>query len=96
MSEPVIQSARARRIWDSRGRPTVEAEVALERRRAGPRRRAGRRLARQRARRSTGATAARGSAASTFRARWPAFATRSRRRCVGLDPFDQAGDRRAR
>jgi enolase len=29
MSEPVIQSVIARRIWDSRGRPTVEAEVAL-------------------------------------------------------------------
>src|SRR5208337_595683 len=29
MSDPVIQSLRARRIWDSRGRPTIEAEVAL-------------------------------------------------------------------
>ncbi len=29
MSEPVIRSLRARRIWDSRGRPTIEAEVAL-------------------------------------------------------------------
>src|SRR5271165_5902026 len=29
MSEPVIRSLVARRIWDSRGRPTVEAEVAL-------------------------------------------------------------------
>ena len=29
MSEPVIQSLVARRIWDSRGRPTVEAEVTL-------------------------------------------------------------------
>jgi len=29
MSEPVIQSVRARRIWDSRGRPTVEADVRL-------------------------------------------------------------------
>ena len=29
MSEPVIQSLVARRIWDSRGRPTVEAEIAL-------------------------------------------------------------------
>jgi enolase len=29
MSEPVIQSVIARRIWDSRGRPTVEAEIAL-------------------------------------------------------------------
>jgi enolase len=29
MSEPVIQSLSARRVWDSRGRPTVEAEIAL-------------------------------------------------------------------
>src|SRR5271157_2996773 len=29
MSEPVIRSLVARRIWDSRGRPTVEAEVGL-------------------------------------------------------------------
>ncbi len=29
MSEPVIQSVIARRIWDSRGRPTVEAEITL-------------------------------------------------------------------
>ena len=29
MSEPVIQSLVARRIWDSRGRPTVEAEIRL-------------------------------------------------------------------
>ena len=29
MSEPVIQSLVARRIWDSRGRPTVEAEILL-------------------------------------------------------------------
>ena len=29
MSEPAIQSLTARRIWDSRGRPTIEAEVAL-------------------------------------------------------------------
>ena len=29
MSEPVIRSLIARRIWDSRGRPTIEAEVAL-------------------------------------------------------------------
>jgi enolase len=29
MSEPVIRSLLARRVWDSRGRPTVEAEVAL-------------------------------------------------------------------
>ena len=29
MSDPAIQSLIARRIWDSRGRPTIEAEVAL-------------------------------------------------------------------
>jgi enolase len=29
LSEAVIQSLRARRVWDSRGRPTVEAEIAL-------------------------------------------------------------------
>ena len=29
MSDPVIQSLVARRIWDSRGRPTVEAEITL-------------------------------------------------------------------
>jgi enolase len=29
MSEPVIQSIIARRIWDSRGRPTIEAEITL-------------------------------------------------------------------
>ncbi|HEY6518981.1 MAG TPA: phosphopyruvate hydratase [Roseiarcus sp.] len=29
MSEPVIQSVIARRIWDSRGRPTIEAEITL-------------------------------------------------------------------
>ncbi|MBV9910348.1 MAG: phosphopyruvate hydratase [Hyphomicrobiales bacterium] len=29
MSEPVIHSLVARRIWDSRGRPTVEAEITL-------------------------------------------------------------------
>ena len=29
MSNPAIQSLRARRIWDSRGRPTIEAEILL-------------------------------------------------------------------
>jgi enolase len=29
LSDPVIRTISARRIWDSRGRPTVEAEVAL-------------------------------------------------------------------
>jgi enolase len=29
MSEPVVRSLVARRVWDSRGRPTVEAEVRL-------------------------------------------------------------------
>ena len=29
VSDPVIQSLLARRVWDSRGRPTVEAEMIL-------------------------------------------------------------------
>jgi enolase len=29
LSEPVIQTLSGRRVWDSRGRPTIEAEVAL-------------------------------------------------------------------
>jgi enolase len=29
MNEPTIRSIRGRRVWDSRGRPTVEAEVTL-------------------------------------------------------------------
>jgi enolase 1/2/3 len=29
VSDPVIRSIRGRRVWDSRGRPTVEAEVTL-------------------------------------------------------------------
>ena len=29
MSEPAIRSVRGRSVWDSRGRPTVEAEIAL-------------------------------------------------------------------
>src|SRR5271166_6926241 len=29
VSDPVIQSLLARRVWDSRGRPTVEAEMML-------------------------------------------------------------------
>ncbi|MGH7121191.1 MAG: phosphopyruvate hydratase [Acetobacteraceae bacterium] len=29
MSNPVIRSLRGRRIWDSRGRPTIEAEIVL-------------------------------------------------------------------
>ena len=29
MSDPVIQFLRGRRVWDSRGRPTVEAEIGL-------------------------------------------------------------------
>jgi len=29
VSDPVIEAIRARRVWDSRGRPTVEAEVCL-------------------------------------------------------------------
>ena len=30
MSDRGIRSVHARRVWDSRGRPTVEAEVSLQ------------------------------------------------------------------
>ncbi|MCW8951371.1 MAG: phosphopyruvate hydratase, partial [Rhodospirillales bacterium] len=30
MSETAIRSVKGRRIWDSRGRPTVEVDVVLE------------------------------------------------------------------
>ena len=46
MSEPVIQSLVARRIWDSRGRPTVEAEIKLSDGAVGQRHCTGRRIAR--------------------------------------------------
>ena len=46
MSEPVIQSLVARRIWDSRGRPTVEAEITLSDGAVGQGHCAGRRIAR--------------------------------------------------
>ena len=71
------RASSARRVWDSRGRPTLEAEVTLERRRRSaarsppPARRA------DRARRSTCATAARVSAAWTSRARSPTSPARS-------------------
>ena len=60
-----IRTVRARRVWDSRGRPTVEAEIALAAtaRSAAPSSRPARR--RERARRTSCATAARRSAAST-------------------------------
>ena len=29
MSKPKIKSTHARRVWDSRGRPTVEVEITL-------------------------------------------------------------------
>lgn len=29
MNDSTIAGVRARRVWDSRGRPTVEAEIAL-------------------------------------------------------------------
>ena len=35
MSEDRIASVRGRRVWDSRGRPTVEAEVVLRDGRSG-------------------------------------------------------------
>ena len=78
MSDPVIQSVRARRVWDSRGRPTIEAEVALSDgalgralRPPGPRAAAGRRW--------RSGTAGQSSAASTCRTRLRAFASRSPR-----------------
>ena len=57
-SASTIRSIRARRVWDSRGRPTVEAEVTLHDGAVGRAISAGRRLARARARRSSCATAA--------------------------------------
>ena len=47
MSDPVIRSLSRRRIWDSRGRPTVEAEIALSDGAVGRGDRAGGRVARQ-------------------------------------------------
>ena len=69
--------------------PDRRSRSPPERRRDRARRRAGRARRGGRARPSTGATAARDSAASTSRARSPACATRSRRRSSGVDPFDQ-------
>ena len=53
MMEPAISKVHARRIWDSRGRPTVEAEVTLSDGTIAQGHRAGRRLAGVAARRST-------------------------------------------
>ena len=89
MSDPVIQSLAARRIWDSRGRPTIEAEITLsdgamggELRRPGPRAGA--------ARRSTSAMAESALAVSTCRMRSKGSPQKSRPLSSGLDPFDQA------
>ena len=60
-----IAHVHGRRVWDSRGRPTVEAEVRLAGGARRPRDRAGRRFDRHRAKRGTGATAARRLAATT-------------------------------
>ena len=46
MSEPSSNPLVARRIWDSRGRPTVEAEITLSDGAVGQRHCAGRRIAR--------------------------------------------------
>ena len=90
VSEPVIQSVHGRRVWDSRGRPTVEAEIALERRGGRARDRARRRVARQ----PRGGREARRRRASR-RARRPrrarkASATEIAPALIGADPFDQA------
>ena len=93
MSEPVIQSLVARRIWDSRGRPTVEAEIALSdgavgrgiapagasrgSREAIDKRDGGKRL---------GGLDVQDALAGIRAEIAPAL--------IGLDPFDQAGDRR--
>ena len=69
MSDTDIAYVQGRRVWDSRGRPTVEADVLLEGGAVGRAIAPGRRLHRHRARRSTCATAARRSAATTSPAR---------------------------
>ena len=90
MSEPAIRSIHARRIWDSRGRPTIEAEVVLTdgahargvapagasrgSREAVDRRDGGARL---------GGLDVQGALASIRGEIAPAL--------LGLDPFDQAG-----
>ena len=95
MSRTQIAAVRGRRVWDSRGRPTVEAEVTLAGGARGPG--ASRRPAPRpaRARRSTCATAAPRSAATTSPRRWRPSTARSPRRSHGLDAADQAAvDRR--
>jgi enolase len=90
VSDPAIRSIHARRIWDSRGRPTIEAEVALTdgasargvapagasrgRREAIDRRDGGARL---------GGLDVQGAIASIREEIAPALA--------GMDPFDQTG-----
>ena len=70
MTPTTINRVHARRIWDSRGRPTVEAEIRLA---GGASAAASRPQAPRaaRAKRSTCATAARARAASTSRRPWP-------------------------
>ena len=80
-----------RRVWDSRGRPTVEAEIALARRRRRPGDRPGRRLDGHAARRSTCATAARALAASTCSGAVAAVNGEIAAALVGRDVADQAG-----
>ena len=93
MSDPVIRTISARRIWDSRGRPTVEAEVALSdgavgrgMAPAGASRGAHEAVDKRDGGKRLGGldvqTALEGIRAEIA----PAL--------IGLDPFDQAGDRR--
>ena len=86
-----IQSITARRIWDSRGRPTVEVEVANADGASGigiaPRGR----LARHAARPWSCATAANASAGWTCSRPCAASNARSHRALLGRDAADQAG-----
>ena len=90
MSEPVIQSLVARRIWDSRGRPTVEAEITLSDGAIGPGNCAGRRLARRAARRSTSAMADKRFGGFDVQDALQGIAAEIAPALIGLDPFDQA------
>jgi enolase len=92
VSATSIAAVRARRVWDSRGRPTVEAEVQLEGGAWDARsRRPARRAAR--ARRSTCATAARASAATTC-CRRASTCARHRRARLAVATHGPGGRRR--
>ena len=94
LSDTTITAVRGRRVWDSRGRPTVEAEVASP---AAPSAARSRPPAPRpaRARRSTAATAGPCSAATTSAARSPRCNDEIGPALAGLDAGDQAAvDRR--